>query len=38
MAGRDLKPLKRVAGIRCPGKKRPAMLSPEHAPMGLNFL
>ena len=35
---RDLKPLKRGAGIRCPGKKRLAMLSPEPAPMGLNFL
>jgi hypothetical protein len=30
--------IEKGAGIRCPGKKRLAMLSPEHAPMGLNFL
>jgi hypothetical protein len=30
--------LKKVAGIKCPGKKRLILLSPEHAPMGLNFL
>src|SRR6266540_1892676 len=37
MAGRELSSLKKVAGIRCPGKKRLAMLWPEHAPMGLIF-
>src|SRR6058998_322269 len=37
VAGRELKSLKKVAGIRCPGKKRLAMRWPEHAPMGLNF-
>jgi hypothetical protein len=38
MAGRELKLLKKGAGIRCPGKKRLAMLLLEHAPMGLSFL
>src|SRR6266511_5391247 len=37
MAGRELSSLKKVAGIRCPGKKRLAMLWPENAPMGLIF-
>jgi hypothetical protein len=29
--------IEKVAGIRCPAKKRLALLSPAHAPMGLNF-
>ena len=29
--------LKKGAGIKCPGRKMLAILSPEHAPMGLNF-
>ena len=29
--------MKKGAGIKCPGKKRPAILYLEHAPMGLNF-
>src|SRR5882672_4667004 len=36
IAGRELKRLKKVAGIRCPGNKRLTMLSPDHAPMALN--
>jgi hypothetical protein len=38
IAGRGLNSLKKVAGIKCRGKKRLTMLYPERAPMGLNFL
>ena len=37
-SGRELNSLKRVAGIKCPGKKRRIFGYAEHAPMGLNFL
>ena len=36
-AGRERKPSKKGAGIRCPGKKRVAMRSLGDVPMGLSF-
>jgi len=38
IAGRGLNSLNKVAGIKCPGRKRLTMLYPAHAPVGLHFL
>jgi hypothetical protein len=38
VAGIELNSWKKGAGIKCPGKKRLVLLSPEPAPMGLTCL